>query len=271
VKAFLKSIASRVAPTRFQELSARRARARNQRLEVEWGCVAVAEKILARSGPVVQTGPFAGLQFPARTHSRHIGPKLIGSYEEELYPILEALLDRPYRAVVDVGCAEGYYAVGLAMRLPRATVHAFDTDAWARQTVAEMAELNGVQNLRIHGACDPEWLASNLEPDTFVLSDCEGYEDVLLDPLRAPTLEGADILVELHEAQAPGVGQRIAKRFQTTHEAQFIGARDRDPEQYPAIDFLEPRERQIAVSDIRPEDQQWLLLVRKQNSPRSST
>jgi len=258
----LKKLIATAAPGAYQRLSARRARARNQRLEVEWGCVAVAGKILERNGPRVQAGPFAGLAFPPGTHERHIGPKLVGSYEEELHPHLERLLRSPYRQVVDVGCAEGFYAVGLARRLPGATVHAFDTDGWARRTVRAMAELNGVPNVVVHGACDPEWLARNLAEDAFILSDCEGYEDFLLDPARAPSLAGADILVELHEDQAPGVTERLTRRFEGTHDIALVEARQRAPEAYDAISFLTPRERELAVADIRPEDQTWMVLTR---------
>lgn len=49
-------------------------------------------------------------------------PNLVGSYESELHLQIEQLiLERP-QVVIDVGCAEGYYAVGLAQRLPDATI-----------------------------------------------------------------------------------------------------------------------------------------------------
>ncbi len=88
-------------------------------------------------------------------------PKLLGSYESELHATLEELLAHEYTAVVDVGCAEGYYAVGLGLRLRNAAIYAFDTNPRARSACAEMAKLNGVDS-RIHigGMCDKNVLRS---------------------------------------------------------------------------------------------------------------
>ena len=60
-------------------------------------------------------------------------PKLIGSYEEEVHPIIEEIIRRRYSIVVNIGCAEGYYAVGFALRIPDAIVYAFDVDTTAQQ------------------------------------------------------------------------------------------------------------------------------------------
>ena len=60
-------------------------------------------------------------------------PKLIGSYEEEVHLIIEEIIRRRYSIVVNIGCAEGYYAVGFALRIPDAIVYAFDIETTAQQ------------------------------------------------------------------------------------------------------------------------------------------
>jgi hypothetical protein len=71
----------------------------------------------------VAGGPFQGLHYP---HRRSVGsaplPKLLGSYESELHAALEQLLTEEHETVVDIGCAEGYYAVGLGLRLSKAEI-----------------------------------------------------------------------------------------------------------------------------------------------------
>jgi hypothetical protein len=129
--------------------------------------------------------------------------------------------------------------------------------------VAEMAELNGAGNVHVHGACDPDWLGANLKPGTFILSDCEGYEDVLLDPERVPALRGADVLVEVHEDRAPGVTDRLKTRFGATHIVEVIGVQPRQPERYPTLGSYSTRERELAVSDVRPENQIWMWMTRR--------
>ena len=62
-------------------------------------------------------GPFAGRALPARASSRACsfsGPYQVGSFELELYPVIERIVAAQPEFVVNVGGAEGYYAVGLA-------------------------------------------------------------------------------------------------------------------------------------------------------------
>ena len=44
----------------------------------------------------------------------------------ELHNELKKLLNYDFEQVINIGCPEGYYAVGLAMNLPKAEIHAFD-------------------------------------------------------------------------------------------------------------------------------------------------
>src|SRR5262245_60848059 len=93
---------------------------------------------------VVRRGPFAGMKYPsvARLGSACF-PKLLGVYERELHPILNSIKDRRYTEILNIGCAEGYYAVGLAMWNPSAKVLAFDIDPRQTAFCADLAALNG--------------------------------------------------------------------------------------------------------------------------------
>ena len=91
-------------------------------------------------------------------------PKLVGSYEAELHGVIEQIVATDYQVVVDVGCAEGYYANGLARRLPSARVYAFDTDPEARHLCEAMAALNGVEKrVIVGGKCEPDDLNALLK------------------------------------------------------------------------------------------------------------
>jgi methylase of polypeptide subunit release factors len=71
--------------------------------------------------------------------------KLLGSYEEELHPVIaHALRSRP-SIFVDIGCADGYYAVGFAQASPATTILAFDISRTARELCGELAVVNGVE------------------------------------------------------------------------------------------------------------------------------
>lgn len=108
-----------------------------------------AARSLGEINPVpalrVLWGPFAGLRYVPESAGSALIPKLLGCYEQELRLVLEALIRGKPRHIVNIGCAEGYYAVGLAWRLPKAEVGAYNSDSRAREFCARLARLNGVE------------------------------------------------------------------------------------------------------------------------------
>src|SRR4051812_16408166 len=87
----------------------------------------------ACNGQVI-SGPFRTMRLPIEyTMTNQLAPMLLGVYEAELQPWVEAAINRRHDVIVNVGAAEGYYAVGLAMRVPQAISYAYDTDPAAQQ------------------------------------------------------------------------------------------------------------------------------------------
>ena len=88
-------------------------------------------------------------------------PKIVGSYESELHQIIGKICNTDYSEIVDIGCAEGYYAVGLAMRIPTARVYAYDINAKAIDLCRQMAQINNVADRVTTGSfCDINTLKS---------------------------------------------------------------------------------------------------------------
>src|SRR5207248_9814438 len=93
-------------------------------------------------------------------------PKLMGTYELELHPIIEQLCKQQFNRIIDVGAAEGYYAVGMAIRSPASEVIAFETTAEGQALIAELAELNEVKaRVEVRGHCGLESLRNALPPE----------------------------------------------------------------------------------------------------------
>lgn len=163
-------------------------------------------------------------------------PKLIGTYELELREVLERAIARRPRSVVDIGGAEGYYAVGMLMRLPDANLVVFEQQAEARAVLATLATMNGVQErLQIRESCNPNALEETLSArsGSLVICDVEGYEAELLDPQRVPSLASADLLVEVHDSRVQGCRDLILERFAPTHTTTAIAQQRRSMKDYP--------------------------------------
>lgn len=250
---------ARVAPGPFLALTSARHRAHAQRLFARWGCLDLNRTLIARFGPRVLTGPFAGLALTPLTHRDHIGPYLLGTYEHELHGAWEEILARSYSCVVDVGSRFGYYAVGLARRYPGVPVVAADPDWWARAAVREMAAANGTPNVRVRWRITPGWLAAHLPAGALVVSDCEGCEASLFArDVRA--LHSAMLVIEVHEFVAPGITAALERRFSPTHHVRRIRTAPEPPAPPVDLSGYEPRLQRLAVNEIRLE-QEWLVAV----------
>src|SRR5580658_8922647 len=120
------------------------------------------------------------LDNPRRGRSEQ-GVIILGLYEQE---VLENLVGAParYRVFVDVGAADGYYAVGLLFsgRVERSV--AFETIPEFRAAIAQLANENGVADkITILGTASDRFadvLVKNqiTSRETMFLFDIEGAE-----------------------------------------------------------------------------------------------
>ncbi len=229
------------------------------------------EEYVRRYGLDVLRGPFAGMRYPpdlaAHGHvSHHLIAKLVGSYERQVYPWFEEWIAGDFDLVIDVGCAEGFYAVGIARAMPSVEVRAYDIYAQAREDCAELARVNGVQDrVTIADECTPSILAEVSEKRVALLSDCEGYEKILLDPSLAPNLRNWSIIVEQHDLQDPTIGATIARRFRDTHEIEVIDFVPPDGADVAELRWLTDKQVRFVLSE-RPLPMSWAIL-RPRNGP----
>lgn len=188
-----------------------------------------------RSRGLVISGPFAGMKYVDGSVGSQYWPKLFGTYEVELDELWPELDRAEFDRVVDVGAAEGYYAVGCARRWPEARVIAFETEEEGRRLLAGMAGLNGVADrIEIHGRADVSVLREAFGRNSngsgtrvLCIMDIEGGERELCDPALIPALGTAHLLVETHEFAVPGINDLLKNRFARTHDALAFRPRGR--------------------------------------------
>lgn len=213
-----------------------------------------------RLGDHVHDGPFTGMELPAGAVCSERWPKLAGTYEEELRPVLAHCLERHPTTAVNVGAAEGYYAVGLA-RAGVSRVIAVDALARARRRLREVAAVNGVADrIEVRALATRRRLDSWLSGGGLVVMDCEGAEYGLLDPARCPNLARADVLVEIHEFAVTGLTAELTARFAPTHTVELIHQAPRDPDRVGLLAGLDPATRRAAVAEQRPGRLLWAYL-----------
>lgn len=235
------------------------------------------EKLVLKYSPdlVVLNGPFKGLKYPTLLSiGSTFSPKIFGSYEFELHHLFCSCLFQSFDIVIDIGCAEGYYAVGMAKKNKHARIYAYDTDNLAKELCLKMAQLNDVQDrVEIHDFFDLSKVPSlTSENQGLIISDCEGFEAYIFDvkSTNFSKLSNYHILIEVHEFIEPKVTDYLLNIFAITHKIERILSIDdilkpsylthKMPPTFTHDDAL------IAFAEKRPFGMEWLFLSPFSNS-----
>jgi hypothetical protein len=187
----------------------------------------------------VVSGPFRGMPYAIVACASAHSAKLLGTYEKELHAIVSDIQREKFDRIIDIGAAEGYYAVGMARansnEHPGVQVIAYEGQELGRKLLREVAELNSVKSLDIRGFCDRAALNSDLSAAarTLIICDVEGYETELLDPAAIPALRDCSVLVELHDTPGTPISDIIRQRFSPSHSITEVVSQERSWRDFP--------------------------------------
>jgi len=210
----------------------------------------------------VISGPFKGLKFKQRFPTK---PMLLGVWEKEISFIWNSLQMPMY--IIDIGAAEGFYAVGLAKKYPKKKIYAFEMNPPTKRLLETVISDNSVTNIETHGKCEYEDLrdfGTKLE-DSLIIMDCEGFEIELLKVESPSIFKKAHIVVELHEMYSPGCTKILKERFLPTHVVSELRGKHRYIEDWPAqlkfLRLLFPEKLLLQFMDEgRPYPMNWLYM-----------
>jgi precorrin-6B methylase 2 len=234
------------------------------RLLGRWRSQVLANTYIAQQGARILGGPFAGMEYVSEATEGALIPRLLGTYESELHPYLEAFGAAGLDCVVDVGCAEGYYAVGLARMMPEVTVYAYDIDEKARLACAELAGKNGVaERVVIGGAFAPDGFEAFVGRRVLVMVDAEGAEVDILQPALSPALAGMNVIVETHDLYRAGALATMVQRFSPTHDIVRLDQQPKTFEAPPWLQSLPHLDQLLAVWEWRARPTPWLVMTPK--------
>jgi hypothetical protein len=223
-------------------------------------------RFIRHHGVTVGAGPFAGLRYPRSAVLRvlFLVPRLAGTFELELHGVLEKLIRSRPGLLVNIGAADGYYAVGMALRCPDTEVIAYEADPHRSQVCWRVARLNGVEDrVDLRGVCTADALTRlRPPPGTTVICDVDGAEAELIDPAQVGWLRDATLLVEVHEPVVPGVTSMLRERLEGTHSLEWVHPSRRylmDPgHRMFWATGLSPLQQQMLMSELRPVRTSWL-------------
>lgn len=214
------------------------------------------ERVIAATGGRVWSGPFTGMRIDPHLTSwgdGDVGARLLGIYEQPLHGIMERIIDAQVDCVVTLGCAEGYYSVGLARALPDARHIAVDISQRALDIVDIHANMNDVEvETHLELPDVPDWAVW--------IVDVEGDEAQLLKPEKRPELETATLVVELHPWLDRDVEKLLLERFLPTHDMYLIHDSNRSVNRFDFLADMPDEVRWSLAVEGRPERMSWMVL-----------
>lgn len=211
----------------------------------------------------VKMGLFKNMSFTVMPTEGCYLPKLLGLYEQ---PLQDFLLNFPidsYDRMINIGCAEGFYAVGFALKYKNLEVIAFDIDKKAQETTKKLAEENNV-NVEINGLFDNETFSKYIDKKTIIFCDIESYEMELLNPSKNSDMLFYDFIVESHEFMNSNITNVLIERFKETHNINYItDNKKRHYDELVLVKSLNDEEIFCCMEESRPGPTPWLVMTRK--------
>jgi hypothetical protein len=253
----IKKIAEVFLPKRiFVTIQSIRSRNYQKQLHKEWGVYESTVEMVAQHGRTVLDWPFRGMKYPMGSLLKRDGiPILFGTYELGLHPIIEEVVTKHYDRIIDVDCAEGYYAVGLARRT-EAMIYAFDCEPRERYYCRQMARENRVADrVHVRDWCSSQTLKNVAVGRCLIIADCEGCEVELFSDDVVASLNNCDLIVELHEAPGTDIRSILLERFKRSHGAKLISFDARNVN--PGV----PDKWRKFAREFRSPGQQWVYFT----------
>ncbi len=224
--------------------------------------------VFRQLGGVVKYGPLAGFTLIEDTSwGNDKCAKLLGFYEQELLAEMIPLLG-PGKIFVDIGAADGFYAVGLPNAGLAQRCIAFEATENGRNVIEMTARnLNLLDRVDVRGICTEaalrEALAGLDMKDVVMLCDIEGAEFEVMSEAVLRSLSGASVFIEIHDFDENGRDSysMLKERARRWFRVKEIKKAGRNPYHYAELDHLDDTDHWLVCSEGRGPDQKWLSLT----------
>ena len=235
------------------------------RLFAKYRSQLIQNTLLKVHGARVLAGPFAGMEFVNNSSEGCHVAKLLGCYEGELHQFVETIVVTGYDVVVNIGCSEGYYAIGLARRCPSVRVFAHDINPLAQQACQELAARNGVaERVTVAGLFDPTTFRAYQGRRALFIIDIEGNELDLLESVPAAELSRFDFIIECHDCFRPQASERLSRHFAESHAQRLVNHEIRSVDLPPMFSKFGHLDQLLALWEWRMGPTPWLIMASHQ-------
>lgn len=232
----------------------------------------VLKQLLYRLDGKVANGLLVGMKLYPKSYwgDYDLIPKILGEYEKDILEYIKYFLnDNKSVTFIDIGAADGYYAVGLARLKEINRVLAFETDSLGQKVIFENAILNNVSNkISIYGQASESIISllEDLGETILFLIDIEGGEYELLTLSLLDKFKRNTFIIELHPwlvRDGDIKTQELMSNANRFFNISFLSRKNYTTSSFPEFDNLTEEQQLLVMSEGRFKKQQWVVFQPK--------
>ena len=229
--------------------------------------IILSSKISKMYNNTVQQGPFKGMiinedQFWGQGDR---SSKILGLYEKEIQDLIVSIQkDKNYSTFVDIGGADGFFAIGSLVNNLFEKCEVFEISKKGRISIQKNSKQNNVyDSIKIHDKASKRSLIKidNIN-NSLILCDIEGGEYELFDEKLINGIHPSDIIIEIHKDKENSL-VNFEKRFTKSYSLTKITQEPRSLKNFKELENINDNNRALIMSEGRSGIQEWWYLSPK--------
>ena len=228
---------------------------------------AVHDILVKEHGRVVANGPFANMKMNSQTWGGFdINAKILGTYESHVIDELIAISQTNSGPFIDIGAADGFFAIGAVISGIADETYAFEVDDLSRCSIAKNASDNNLsESIHIREVANTQTISDVLKKErkAKILIDIEGGEYELLDYDFLDKISKCDVIVELHPNLIESgfrKQEKLITRLENYFHVKFFKKLSLLTTDFPELANLSDDKRLLALSENRAFEMWWISL-----------
>ena len=231
----------------------------------------VLNKIILEHGYQVAYGAFKGMKLSKNIYwsKNDLITHILGVYEKHVLKKIIEFSKKGNYPFIDIGAADGYFAIGMAFSETFKKIYAFEIDEEGRRSLNRNIENNLCKGKVV---VDIEANFENLKEiidknkSAVILIDIEGSEFDLLDNKLLKLLSNCYIVCELHPALSTNGFEKqnkLINNVKAFFDVSIIQRESYCPNKFSELSEFTDEERLIAFGEGRENNMNWLILEPK--------
>ena len=224
-------------------------------------------------GHKVAYGKFTGMKLNKNSYwsKNDLITQILGVYEQHILEQLIEFSKENDSVLVDIGAADGYFAVGAVYSGLFNKVYAFEIEEEGRKNLTYNSEINSCNskiyiNIEANNNSLKKIIDNNKK--VVILIDIEGEEFKLLNLETISLLSKCNLIIELHPSLVPdGITkqEQLINYCKPYFDISLIRRENYNPNFFGELNKFTDEERLIAMGEGRENNMSWLILKSKKN------